>query len=64
MQRVRTLPQLPLSDIAENVRNKLRQLEESQSYIEKKIREEEQGKVVIEEKDVVSFFEGVIRGRD
>lgn len=33
MQRIRNLPQLPLSDIAEEVRSKLRQLEESQSYI-------------------------------
>ena len=42
----------------------MRQLEESQNYIEKKIREEEQGKLVIDEKDVIEFFEGVIRGRD
>ena len=53
-----------MSDIAEEVRSKLRQLEESQNYIEKKIREEEQGKLVIDEKDVIEFFEGVIRGRD
>ena len=48
LQKIRNLPQLPLSNIAEVVRNRLRQLEESQSYVEKKIREEEEGKMVIE----------------
>ena len=61
---MRNLPQLPISDVGELVRSRLRTIEESQNYIEKKIREEEQGKMVIEEKDVITFFEGVMRGRD
>jgi hypothetical protein len=50
--------------LAESVRGRLKGLEETAAYIEKKIREEEQGKVSLEEKDIVSFFEGILRGRD
>ncbi len=46
------------------MRARLKGLEETAAYIEKKIREEEQGKVSLEEKDIVTFFEGVLRGRD
>jgi len=32
--------------------------------LQKKIKEEEQGKSILDEKDVISFFEGVLKGRD
>jgi regulator of replication initiation timing len=63
-ERQNALPQLPVARLAETVRGRLKGLEETAAYIEKKIREEEQGKVSLEEKDVVAFFEGVLRGRD
>lgn len=64
VDKQRMLPQLPVSNLAETVRGKLRGLEETAAYIEKKVKEEEQGKISLEEKDVVTFFEGVLRGRD
>jgi len=38
IEKARNLPQLPMSDICDLVRSRLRTIEESQSYIEKKIR--------------------------
>ena len=39
-------------------------MDETHAYLEQKIREEEQGKMEINEKEVVEFFEGVLRNAD
>jgi hypothetical protein len=64
VRKIQISPETPLVNTLEFVKDELRSLKETSDYIEIKIRDEEKGKIVLNEKEIIDFFEQILKAKD